>query len=476
MAILRTQQLVGRFTAVAAVNQAMLTSGVFAALQVMRLVVNVLLAHLLAPAIFGVMALVNSLRSGVELLTDVGVGQNIIVNKQGGEPAFYSTAWTIQVLRGALLTLIAVALAWPIAYLYKKPDLFPILLVCSLIFLLTGVNSPARFLMQRASDIKGLSKMDIFNQVSGAAISIGFAYAMPSVWGMTWALVVSSAMVAAISYLFMRKAPLAITLDREHARTILTFGKWIFVSSLIYFAATNFDRLYLPTHIPLAMFGVYGISRSMSDLASMFMQRIGGNVVLPSVARAGDTLGERLGRIAKLRFFGLAIVSVGLGAGVAISDIFVTLAYDARYEAAAVILPILLLGAWFAIQAAISENVLLGLSQPNYAAAANFAKLLWTVTLLPLTFAYGTLLQAFVVIAAADVPRYLTLAWAQRRAGLSFLRQDVVLLSLMLGSAIILRAGLAGVGLASGLVSDLQQGHLHQLIVPSAVPPSSIHH
>src|SRR3982751_4883712 len=80
-----------------------------------RLRNNVILARLLAPPILGLMALVNAIRTGVELLSDVGIMQNIISSPRGEDPLFYDTAWTLQALRGlvlaALCMLLSVALA-----------------------------------------------------------------------------------------------------------------------------------------------------------------------------------------------------------------------------------------------------------------------------------------------------------------------------------------------------------------------------
>ena len=55
--------------------------------QIVRLLSNILLAWLLAPALLGTMLLINALRTGGELLTDVGVGQSIVNNPRGEDPA-----------------------------------------------------------------------------------------------------------------------------------------------------------------------------------------------------------------------------------------------------------------------------------------------------------------------------------------------------------------------------------------------------
>ena len=62
--------------------------------SVLRLLNNVVLARLLAPSLLGMMTIVSLVRTGIELFTDVGIGQNIVSNKNGHDPDFYDTAWT----------------------------------------------------------------------------------------------------------------------------------------------------------------------------------------------------------------------------------------------------------------------------------------------------------------------------------------------------------------------------------------------
>src|SRR5665213_1987917 len=75
----------------------------FGVTQIVRLGLNVALARLLAPDLFGVMFIVNSLRTGADLFSDVGVGQNIVHNPNAEDPGFFNTAWTVQAIRGIFL-------------------------------------------------------------------------------------------------------------------------------------------------------------------------------------------------------------------------------------------------------------------------------------------------------------------------------------------------------------------------------------
>src|SRR5665213_3405929 len=94
------------------------TLGAFGVSQGLRLVTNVALARLLAPELFGIMVIVNSIRIGIELISDVGIGQNIVHNTDAEKPDFYNTAWTLQLIRSVVLWIVFSAAAIPIAHFY----------------------------------------------------------------------------------------------------------------------------------------------------------------------------------------------------------------------------------------------------------------------------------------------------------------------------------------------------------------------
>jgi O-antigen/teichoic acid export membrane protein len=86
-----------------------LTAGAYAAAQAARLAANLILARLLFPEAFGVMALVTVFLVGLAMFSDVGIGPAISQSERGDDPAFLNTAWTINVVRGGLLWLMSCA-------------------------------------------------------------------------------------------------------------------------------------------------------------------------------------------------------------------------------------------------------------------------------------------------------------------------------------------------------------------------------
>lgn len=434
------------------------------ATQAIRFGSNVVLAALLSPAIFGVLALVTAVRTGVELLTDLGITQSIVVSDEGHKREFVETAWGLQALRGIGLAGIGALVSFPIAWLYGQDQLGPLLLVGSLGSIISGLARPGPALLQRDRRMDRLIVQRLAVAVSGALISISFAAAMPTAMSMIIANVIALCVAAAISYVILPLPGYRPRILPEYRRKIVSFGKWIFLSSLIYYFATNFDRLYLPAYIPLAVFGVYGIVRSLADVVVQTVVQINQLVVLPAVAKSKSVLHEHRVRLGRMRFFGLGIIDAGVGLLIAGSDLIILTVFDPRYALGAVILPMLLAGSWFAIHASVCEFLLLGLGKARPMVGGNSARFLGTVLGLPLAFSAWGLLAAIAVIAFADLPRYLWLTWQAARERVSFAWQDPALFVTMVASALGARYLLVAAGMADGLVSSVQRAGLNTLV------------
>jgi len=421
--------------------------------QFLRIATSVALAWLLAPELLGVMLLINTLRTGGELLTDIGVGQSIINNPDGDNPHFYNTAWTLQVLRGAALLFAVSALSLPLAHFYGNPKLSVLLPITSISFFVGGLTSPARFIIQRRMGLKRLAIFDAATYLITAITQIGLAAITPTIWALVIGLLVAVGVQSGASYALLAERMPAFVWDRKAAHSIIHFGKWIFASSLIYFAALNFDRLYFAKVISISMLGVYGIARSYVDSILLLFQRLANLIVFPKVSVAQLDSQELRARILPLRLGTTLFTAIGLALVVAVSDQFILLAYDARYSSAALFLPILLVGAWFAILAVFSDAIMMGIGKPSSSAWANAAKLLFVVSVVPQILPREGMIGAVVMFAFAEIVRYGVLTWRSWRNGLSFVRQDALTTLVFFGSILLFREIAATVDLGHGFAS-----------------------
>jgi O-antigen/teichoic acid export membrane protein len=417
----------------------------FAAIQLLRLGTNIALARMLAPEFFGLMVIVNMLRTGTELLSDIGIGQSVVRAKREPDDAFLDTAWTIQLMRGILLTFVMLALAGPLAGVYGA-ELEPILLTVSFIFLVTGLQSPALFMIQRNVELRQRATFDLTCVVVQCTLTIALAYFMPSVWALVWGLLIGTAFSSAFSYAFGKKRLPRFTLHRDHVREIVHFGKWVFLATLIYFAATSTDQAFFGAVLPMAAVGVYSIARTFSDMVGQLTSRLGAFLVFPKIANLRGQHQAMAGRLRQTRRHTLGLVALGMGVAIAGADAFILLCYDQRYHAAAFMLPVLLSGAWFGILAIFAEALLLGCDRPAPGAFANAGKFTVLAVGLPVSLAMFGLLGGLMVLALAEFARWAILSRALLRERLAFIGDDLALTAIVFITATVTKLALGAVG------------------------------
>lgn len=409
----------------------------YGVVQFLRLLNNVILARLLAPQILGLMAIVNALRTGVELLSDVGILQNIISNPKGDQPQFYNTAWTMQAIRGFLLAALCLVLAVPIARFFNYPELAIILPVASIFFIFTGFDSTGRGLAQKQLKVARFSLFEIGIVFVALVAQVVLALITPTVWALVVGGVVNGAVTLIASFLFIPGIRHRFMIDPESARQLLRFGRWVFLSSIVYFFAMNFDRLYFAKQISLSQLGVYGIARSLADIISLFVMRAGSSVLYPTVAAAGLASIDLRHRLLKGRRILLGAAAVGVGLFLGLAPVIVHILYDPRYSEAAIILPVLCVGVWFGILTSTNDAILMGLSRPAYPALSNAAKLATYLIGAPVAFYFYGFLAAVAVISLGEIVKYLALWVLSHKEHLHFGRDDLVLTLIFGGTALL---------------------------------------
>lgn len=430
------------------------TTGTYGVSVVLRFGSNVILSRLLVPEVFGMMLIITTLRFGIELISDVGIGQNIIHNKRGEDRRFRDTAWTIQLVRSLLLFGVMFALAIPMAQFYSLPP--GVIQVSATGLVIMGAASVSIFMLQRQLKFVQLNLFDLAIDFLNIVIVIAFVLYSPTIWSMLLGNLVAVTVRTIASY-FLPYGRVWIDWHADDAREILSFGKWIFLSSLLSFLCASFDKLYLGQAIPLAMLGIYGIARTIADLPTVLVGRLSYSLIFPVVSSRRDQDPKALrGEMGPMRLKLLLALAVCIAFGVSVSDFAVWLIYDSRYQEAGWILPILLLGVWVSLLTTISEYSLLGLGRPLYSAAGNMTKLVFMAAAIPVGLQLYGVAGAISMIAVSELGRYATVLAGQYRERIAFLRQDVLatILLVLLVSAFSMIRYEAGYGTAfDGLIS-----------------------
>jgi O-antigen/teichoic acid export membrane protein len=415
-----------------AINSSTWTFVGFGLSQLVRLGSNIAMAAILFQEVFALMAIVTALISGLILLSDIGLAPNIIQSKRGDDQSFLDTAWTMQVLRGFVLAIGLTLIAWPVAHFYAVNDpialelrwLIPMVAVGVLIesFQSTKIHTAGRHL-----NLPRLVIVQLLSQCVGLSVMLIVALETRSVFAIPLNGIVAASVQSFLSHFYMKGVNNRFRWEWEAVKEIFHFGKWVMLSTMIFFLSQQTDKLVFARLFPFADVGVYSIAVSLAVLSTTLMARIQHAVMFPLYSRMlerGDSLAAIIFR-SKAPLLTIGAYMVALSIACAAS--FIGLAYDSRYAAAGQYIPILAVGAWFAIIEANYGSAFLASGKPNFGVIVSLARLIIFVIILMPAIHLAGFNGAIAAVTVSEIFKLPVSMLLARRLGLRGYRTDILL-------------------------------------------------
>jgi O-antigen/teichoic acid export membrane protein len=263
------------------------TFGSLGGMYILRAVSQIVLAHLLVPSCWGVIAILRTFLIAVEMLSDVGIRGSVVFHEKGTTRSFLNTAWTLQMMRGVGMWIATCALAWPVATWYEEPLLLWLLPIAGLESINNGLLSVGIYSRQRKLKLGLPIILDWIGLVVSIVTSVIWASISPSVWALAAGPLVGGVAKTTASHLLVSEIRLRPQWDREAARALIHFGKWIYVGTVAAFLAQYFLTLYLGKLVPLAILGIYQIAWNLVSQAGKPLTMLSNQVLIPLFAESG---------------------------------------------------------------------------------------------------------------------------------------------------------------------------------------------
>ncbi len=292
------------------------TMAAFGINQALRLTSALLLSRLLGKETLGLMALVNSIVTGVHLFTDFGIYFTVANSKRQDEP-FLNTLWTVQIVRSTTMWLVLVALAWPMSRIYERnPELLYLLPVIGLGPFLSGFQSMAIFTLNRQLNLGRLTIVEIGIQLATIGTMMVCSWLWPTIWVLIGTAILGDLLKSLLSHLCLPRRPHRLAWERETLRELTGFGRWVFLSTIFTFCSTQADRMILAKLLSTGFLAVYNYAMMFAVAVVELGRTMSQRVVLPAVAelvrRSDPGLRSKYARL-RARLIGLvAMVLVPL--------------------------------------------------------------------------------------------------------------------------------------------------------------------
>jgi len=250
------------------------------------LVSTLILARLLAPEDFGLVAMATVLIELLQAATEFGFDVSLI-QKQNADRRHYDTAWTFNVLFGCTSGAILMAGAWQVAAFYDDARVAPVLFVLAQYFLLRGfenigiVNFRKEFEYHREFLFFSLVKILAF------FITISAAIILRNYWALVIGTICSRLISLALSYILHPYRP-RFTLSAR--KDLFSFSVWMFVNNLLSFTRTRGAHFIVGRLLGPNSLGLYTVGTEIAFLPTTELIAPINRAIYPGYARIASDI------------------------------------------------------------------------------------------------------------------------------------------------------------------------------------------
>jgi O-antigen/teichoic acid export membrane protein len=221
-------------------------------------------------------------------------------------------------------------LAYPVSLFYQQPDILLYLPIAAFGLVINGFEPTRIETAHRHLQLGRLTGLNLIAQLIGVVAMISFAVIWQSVAALVAGALVTSVATLILSNLFLTGIKNTFRWEKSSVSELISFGKWIFLSTLSNFFSSQGDKAILGKFLTLQNLGIYNIGFFLASFPLLLGQNVTGRVMIP-VYRDMDSNDAR--RVKRIRY-GLTGGLMGLLALMALAGPWIVgLLYDARYMA-----------------------------------------------------------------------------------------------------------------------------------------------
>lgn len=284
----------------------------------------IILARLLPPEAFGLVALATVITAFIEILLDQGFSA-AIVQRTDLEPGHLDTAFWISVLTGATLALGVIAASELAASFFNEPELAPLLRWLSLSFLFVALSSTQTAILQRELAFKSLATRSLAATIAGGVVGVTMALVGFGVWSL-----VGQNLVRALAGVFVlwwaSDWRPGLKVSKKHYKELFSFGVSVTGNNFLTAIVRRSDDFLIGLFLGPTMLGYYTIGYRLLLVVTRLVTSITTSVVFPLFSRIQHKP-ERIRRAFYnvTQYTSLLAFPVFIGMAVLASDLVLTL-------------------------------------------------------------------------------------------------------------------------------------------------------
>ncbi len=305
------------------------------------------LARLLAPEDFGLMAMILVVLGFAHVFADMGMS-NAIIHRQDTTRRQLSSLYWLNILVGLLVFGLVVASAPLVAAAFREPRLDGPMVLAAVVILIAPLGQQFQILLQKHFRFRTLGAVEVGAAVAGAATGIGCALAGQGVYSLVWGQLADAAVKALLLLrIGWREWRPACQFRREDLKGYLSFGLYQVGERSANYFGSRLDQLLIGLILGAQSLGYYNLAFNLVMLPVLRLNPILTRVAFPIFAKIQDDSQKLKDGFMALQKI-LATVNFPLLIGISvIAPIFVDVIFGEQWEPSILLIQILAIVALF---------------------------------------------------------------------------------------------------------------------------------
>ena len=311
--------------------------------HIARFVTTAVLARLLAPELFGLVAMAAVTVQILGVLRQVGLVDAFVQRQFASEAEERSAAATMfgitLTLNGLLFVVIFFAAPW-VASFFQTEGVTPVLRCLGAGLLIDALAAVPRGILRKRLAFDTIASATIAASLTQAAVAIPAALAGFEAWSLVAGQLASQLVSGSLVFVRAGWRP-SLAGSREHAGALFSFGKFMWGFGILSAVGDSLDRVVIGRILGPASLGAYSVAYNLSRLPHVLMSNLVNQVSFPAFSKLQENR-EALQRAFLKAVLHVAILAIPVGFGIAaLAEDLILIVYGDRWEASIPVIEIL---------------------------------------------------------------------------------------------------------------------------------------
>jgi len=322
---------------------------------------TLILARLLVPDDFGLIAIAMIFFAILEVLTSFSFDLALIQNQEA-ERRHYDTAWTLTIIQGAITALALYLLASPVAVFFNDPRLVSVIYVLAFIAFVQSFENIGIVAFRKQLEMHKEFTFLVTKKLVAFVATIGLAIILNNYWALVLGTLASRIAGLILSYWMHPYRP---RLSLEAARELITYTKWLLFNNVLLVLIKNIDDAIVGKVVGSTGLGFYTIAYQISNLPTTELVYPITRAVFPGYAKiSSDTATLRKGFLDVTSLVLLLTIPIATGIA-ATADLLIPILLGQKWQQAAELTQILALFGITRVMGAGTGAVYLAIGKPK---------------------------------------------------------------------------------------------------------------